>query len=313
GACAIGMVFYTAFLPLIAPEARVGRISGYGWGLGYFGGLACMIVGLYAFIGFAPNPGWLGIGTEEGLHARSTNLLVAGWFLVFSMPMFLFVREERPPGGRIDLRGALREMRGTLRRVRRFREASRFLLARVIYNDGLVTIFAFGGIYAVGTFGFTLTEVLIFGIVINVAAGLGALGFGFLDDRVGGKATVLLSLAALGASVATAMLAPTRAWLWVAALGIGAFSGPNQSASRSLMARFIPPRRHSEFFGFFAFSGKITAFLGPLLFGAATELFGSQRAGVATVLVFFLVGAWLLRGVDERRGIEAASQGATGV
>jgi len=272
-----------------------------------------MVLGLFAFIGFSPNPGWLGISSAEGLHARSTNLLVAGWFLLFSLPFFLFVREEGRSGG-ADLGGALTALRGTFTEVRRYREVMKFLLARLVYNDGLVTVFAFGGIYAIGTFGFDLTEVLIFGIAINLAAGLGALAFGFVDDRVGGKATIMASLVGLAISVAIALAAPTRGWFWVAAIGIGIFSGPNQSASRSMMGRFVPPRHRSEFFGFFAFSGKVTAFMGPILFGVATEMFGSQRAGVGTVLGFLLVGGAILSTVNEKVGIRAGSVGQdTGV
>ena len=183
-----------------------------------------------------------------------------------------------------------------------------FLLARLFYNDGLVTIFAFGGIYAVGTFGFTFQELLTFGIVINVGAGLGALAFGFVDDRLGGKTTVALSVAALAAATLVGALAPTPAWFWASAILVGVFAGPNQSASRSLMARFVPARHESEFFGFFAFSGKVTSFLGPALLGVLSEAY-SQRVGVASLLVFFAIGGLLLWRVDERRGIEAAAGG----
>jgi UMF1 family MFS transporter len=303
----VGMVFYNAFLPSLVPQAKIGRVSGYGWGLGYVGGLVSMFLGLFAFVGFDPNPGWLGISTAEGLHARSTNLLVAGWFLVFSLPLFAFVREDRKPSERVEVRKALSGLKWTFHEIRRYREIAKFLLARLVYNDGLVTIFALGGVYAIGTFGFTLAEVMVFGIVINITAGLGALAFGFVDDRIGGKATVMVSLVALGVAVVAAMLAPTRAWLWVAAMAIGIFAGPNQSASRSLMGRFVPARKQSEFFGFFAFSGKFTSFLGPILFGTATSVFATQRAGVATVLVFFVVGGLLLLTVNERQGIDAAA------
>ena len=191
-----------------------------------------------------------------------------------------------------------------MREVRRFSQAAKLLVARLVYNDGLVTVFAFGGIYAAGTFGMSLTEVIVFGIAINVTAGAGALAFGIVDDRQGGKRTILITLAGLIVCTVVAVFAPTPAWLWAAGLAMGLFVGPNQSASRSLFARFVPEVKRNEFFGFFAFSGKITAFAGPLLLGTATAAFGSQRAGVATVLIFFVVGAGLLLMVDEARGIE---------
>lgn len=145
------------------------------------------------------------------------------------------------------------------------------------------------------------------GIVINVAAGAGAFAFGFIDDKIGGKATVQVSLVALALAALLAAFAPSKTWFWVAAFIIGAFAGPNQSASRSLMGRFVPDKHESEFFGFFAFSGKATAFFGPLLFGMMTTAFNNQRAGAATIFIFFVVGGLILSTVNEQRGIEAAA------
>jgi UMF1 family MFS transporter len=299
----LGMVFYNALLPAIAPPDRIGRVSGYGWALGYFGGLLGLVVALVGFV--QPDTPWFGMSKASGFNIRATNLLVAAWLVLFSLPFFLTVKERPIPGARLDLTGAFREVARTFRSVRRYRDAALFLLARLIFNDGLITIFAFGGIYAAGTFGMGLADILVFGIGINVAAGAGAFLAGFVDDRLGGKRTVLWSCAALAAATALAVWAPTRTWLWVAGVLIGIFAGPNQAASRSLLARFAPRDRQNEFFGFFAFSGKLTAFLGPALLGEVTRLAGSQRAGVATVLLFFLVGGGLLLAVDEKRGIEA--------
>jgi UMF1 family MFS transporter len=155
----------------------------------------------------------------------------------------------------------------------------------------------------------TLSEVIMFGVVLNVTSGLGAFVFGFVDDRIGGKKTIMITLVALSAATALAVWAPNRTWFWVAGVLIGIFVGPNQSASRSLMARFVPERQQAEFFGLFAFSGKVTSFAGPFLLGIVATLFDSQRAGVATVLLFFLAGGLLMATVDEERGIEAARAG----
>ncbi len=299
-----GMVFYNAFLPDIAPPERIGRISGYGWGLGYVGGLCCLVLALLVLVREEP---LLGVSTAAGFNYRATNLLVAAWFIVFSVPMFTFVRDtplSKPAPG---LRNALGELANTVRELRKFREVWVFLAARILYNDGLVTIFAFGGIYAAGTFGMSLAEVIQFGITLNVAAGLGALVFGFLDDRLGGKKIILITLVALSAFTLVAVFAQTQFWFWIGGIGIGLFVGPNQSASRSLMGRFVPKARQTEFFGFFAFSGKITSFAGPLLLGAATQWFGDQRAGVATVFLFFALGGAVLLLVDEKRGVAAAT------
>ena len=301
----LGLVFYNAFLSSIAAPERIGRISGYGWGLGYGGGLVALLVALVVFV--LPEPPLFGIPTDEGFNLRATNLLVAGWFLLFAIPAFAFLRDDAVSGDGVSIRRAFGDLAATVHHLRRYRQVARFLLARLFYNDGLVTIFAFGGIYAVGTFGFSFAELITFGIVINVGAGLGALAFGFVDDRIGGRATVAWSVAALAVATLIGALAPSREWFWVSAILVGIFAGPNQSASRSLMARFVPARHESEFFGFFAFSGKVTSFLGPALLGVLSDLY-NQRVGVASLLVFFLLGALILWRVDEREGFAAAGR-----
>jgi MFS transporter, UMF1 family len=297
-------VFYNAFLPSITSEDRIGRVSGYGWALGYVGGMVCMGVALVGFV--QPDVPWFGMTKEAGWNVRATNLLVAVWFALFSLPMFLLVPDETRVTRRVSIRESFAELAETFRNARRYKDVFNFLLARVIFNDGLVTIFAFGGIYAAGTFGMDLSEVILFGVVLNVSSGLGALGFGFVDDRFGGKTTILVSLVGLTATTLLAVVAPTRAWFWTAGILAGLFVGPNQSASRSLMGRFVPNRHQAEFFGLLAFSGKATAFVGPLVLGALTTAFNSQRAGMASVVVFFVIGGLLLLRVNESRGIASA-------
>jgi UMF1 family MFS transporter len=301
----VGIVFYNAFLPAMVPPDRIGRVSGYGWGLGYVGGLFALAIGLVGFVGIGDLHPLLGLSTDEGFNIRATNLLAAGWFLLCSIPAFLYLKDSPAISGRTTIRDAFAGLVETFRQLKSYREVTVFLLARLFYNDGLVTIFAFGAIYAAGTFGMSFGEVMVFGIVLNVAAGAGAFLFGFVDDRFGGKTTILVSLVALSMATIIAVLAPTRAWFWVAGIGIGLFVGPNQSASRSLMSRFVPERHQAEFFGFFAFSGKATAFMGPLLLGQLSGAFG-QRVGMGSVLLFLLVGGLILTRVNEQRGIEGA-------
>ena len=303
----VGMVFYNAFLPAIASPARIGRVSGYGWGLGYAGGLVCLVVALLVFVGLPGSDPLLALSTEDAFNVRATNLLVAGWFLVFSFPIFLWVRDSATGTNAVCIGQAFADLKVTAQKIREYRQIVRFLLARLVYNDGLVTVFAFAGIYASGTFDFTQSDIIVFGIVINVAAGLGAWVFGIMDDRRGGKSTIMVSLVGLSVATLIAVLAPGRAWLWVGGIGIGIFAGPNQSASRSLMGRFVPERHQSEFFGFYAFSGKATAFLGPLLLGILTDAYG-LRVGVSVVILFFIAGGVLLWTVDEKKGIEAAQE-----
>ncbi|MFH2092453.1 MAG: MFS transporter [Pseudomonadota bacterium] len=302
-------VFYNAFLPDIAPPKKIGSISGIGWGVGYIGGLLAMVIAMIGFI--SPEIPWFGLSKEAGEHIRATNLLVALWFALFSIPFFLFVKQpaaRQPTSIKTTVKNSLADIITTFKELRKYREIARLLIARLIYNDGLVTIFAFGGIYAAGTFGFTFNEIMTFGIVINVCAGIGAFAMGFLDDKIGGKKTVQISNIALALSSLTAVLAPDKTWFWVAGVCIGLFAGPNQSASRSLLGRFVPKEKENQFFGFFAFSGKLTAFLGPLFLGILTSFFNSQRAGVSVVIVFFIIGALILQGVNEANGIKTAEQ-----
>ena len=296
-------VFYNAYLPDLTPASKIGTISGLGWGVGYAGGLAAMALAMVTLVN--PATPWFGLSRELGQNIRATNLLVALWLALFSLPMFILVRDAKAPAsgqGRGPF-SAFAEILATMGELGRYRQVARFLVARLFYNDGLNTIFAFGGIYAAGTFAFSFQEIMLFGIVLNIAAGLGAFTFGYFDDRWGGKRTVLLSLAGLSLAALTAVLTSSRPLFWLAGIMIGIFSGPNQSASRSLLARFTPPDKEGEFFGFFAFSGKFAAFLGPFLFGLCTSLFASQRAGVATVLLFFVIGGAILATVDEGEGV----------
>ena len=254
--------------------------------------------------------------------------MVAIWFAIFSIPTFMFVKQDDRKGEKLSdiLKGSFSQLRATFGHIREYREITKFLLARLIYNDGLITIFAFGGIYAAGTFGFTMTEIMIFAIVLNVTAGLGAFLMGFLDDVVGGKLTIQISNMGLIIACLLAVLSPNRdlfilpipfvgeilitgkIMFWTAGVLIGIFSGPNQASSRSLMARLVPRDKVNEFFGFFAFSGKATSFLGPFLLGYLTQLFGSQRYGVGVVLVFIVLGAVVLHFVDEDAGIEIGNK-----
>jgi len=289
----IGMVFYNALLPEIAAPERLGRLSGWGWGMGYAGGLACLSVALVGFI--QTDAPWFGLAAGTAEPVQATTLLVAAWVSLFALPLFLWT-PDKPRGERTleALRNGLVTLVNTLCNIRRYAQTARFLLARMIYIDGLNTLFAFGGIYAAGTFGMALEEVILFGIAINVTAGIGAACFAWLDDNIGPKRTILIALGGLIWFGGALLLASGKVWFWALALPLGLFVGPAQAASRSFMARLAPPHMRAEMFGLFAFSGKVTAFLGPLFLAWATLAFDSQRAGMATIIVFLAVGFVLL-------------------
>ncbi len=322
----MGAVFCNAYLPDISHSKNIGRISGYGWSLGYLGGLIALALAM-VFLVQTETP-LFGFGKGEANayeNIRATSLLVAVWFAVFSIPTFLFLKDRKPDKKALlkNVKHTLKDFKQTAKELRSYPQIIKFLLARLVYNDGLVTIFAFGGIYAAGSLDFTFDEIMIMGIVLNVTAGLGSFLMGFLDDRIGGRTTIKVTLLGLMIAIALAVVAPDlRPWLqyvlggdavpdyltsknifWAAAVLIGIFSGPNQASSRSLMARFTPEEKKNEFFGFFAFSGKATAFIGPFLFGVLTVMFDSQRAGISIIFLFFLIGYILLHRVNEPLGM----------
>jgi UMF1 family MFS transporter len=293
------MVFYNAMLPDLAPASHIGRVSGWGWGLGYVGGLAALALCLVGFVQ-ADTP-WFGFGKDEAANVRAVALLVAVWYAVFCLPLFLFVPDAPDRGRPIAdaVRGGIGELVYTIRHIRRYGNVVRFLIARMLYTDGLGTLFAFGGIYAAGTFGMSLPQVIQFGIALNVTAGLGAAGFAYLDDRVGARPVIVISLIALTGFGGAMLVVESVSWFWGLGLGLGIFVGPAQAASRSLMARIAPAAVRTEMFGLYAFSGKATGFLGPFALAAAIAATDSQRAGMAVILVFFVAGLVLLLPVRE--------------
>lgn len=297
------VIFYNALLPDLAGAARIGRWSGWGWALGYGGGLLCLLLTLFVLV--RPDPPLLPLDPASAEPVRASFVLVALWLLVFSLPIFLFVRE--PPGsgkgfGRA-VRDGLAQLGRTLREARRYGDLWRFLIARMIYIDGLATLFSFGGVYAAGAFDMSAEEVLLFGIALNVTAGIGAAAFAWIDDRLGAKRTILLALIGLILPSAAILFVREEALFWTLGLILGIFVGPAQAASRSYLARMAPPALVTEMFGLFALSGKATAFLGPFLVSGLTWASGSQRVGMSAILAFFVIGFALMLTVPADRPV----------
>ncbi|UZD65888.1 MFS transporter [Marinobacter sp. AN1] len=292
-------IFYNAMLPDLSSPSRLGRWSGWSWGLGYVGGVTCLVVALFGFI--EGDTSWLGLDRDNLEHVRATFVLVALWYLLFSLPAFFFIPDQPSRGLSMGqaIRSGLGQLKDSLGKVRELGHILRFLVARMLYTDGLATIFTFGGVYAAGTFGMNQTHVLQFAIALNVTSGLGALGFAWVDDALGGRNTVLLSLVGLGTSALAILLVDSTLWFWIWGMVLGIFVGPLQSASRSYMARVVPADLQTQMFGLFAFSGKATAFAGPLLVGWVTVATGSQRWGMATILVFLAAGFLIMLTVPQ--------------
>lgn len=293
--CAI--IFYNAMLPGLTDEKNMGRWSGWAWGLGYAGGLVCLVIALFLFIDIETPP--FGLDTAQAEQVRATFVLVAVWYLLFSIPLFISTPDLEKNSKKIAeaLREGWKQLKTSVRNARQYKPIVRFLIARMIFIDALATVFAFGGIYAAGTFDMTEQDVLMFGIGLNVTAGLGAVAFAWIDDIFGSKKTILISLAGLIVTTTSVLLVASVLWFWISGLLLGIFVGPVQAASRTYMARIAPKELRNQMFGLFALSGKVTAFLGPILVGWITYLAASQRVGMSVIVVFFIIGMALMFGV----------------
>ncbi len=296
------IIFYNAMLPDLASNERGGRRSGGAWGLGYAGGLVCLLVALFGFIQADAAP--FGLNNIPAGSVRATFVLVAVWYLVFSLPLFL----KTPDTPRVDIkfftaiRKGWRQLISSLKQVRKYRAILIFLIARLVFIDALATVFAFGGIYAAGTFHMSASEVLLFGVGLNLTAGIGAAIFAWIDDWLGSRSTMLISLIGLMIFSIIVLLVQSVTLFLTAGLLLGIFVGPVQAASRTYMARAAPDHLKNEMFGLMAFSGKVTAFIGPFLVGWITYFSGSQRIGMSIIVVMFLIGFLVLLKVPKQVG-----------
>jgi UMF1 family MFS transporter len=317
-------VFNNAMMPTLVPPHKIGRLSGTGWATGYVGGILSLIL----VLGFlAANPetgrtlfGFMPLfGLDPVTHAgdRITGPLTGVWFIIFVLPMFLLTPDYP---AKLPVRAALREglteLKQTLGELPKQKSLATFLLANMIYTDGLVSLFAFGGIYAAGTFGWHTIQIGTFGIIAAVAGVFGAWFGGRLDDSLGPKRVIAGSMLVLLLALAAILLvdkdsilfvkvappipggplfagAAERAYLVLGCL-IGAAGGPLQAASRTMLIRLAPQDRIAQCFGLFALTGKVTSFIGPLLIGVVTAVTASQKAGMGLLVVFFVVGLVLL-------------------
>lgn len=316
------LVFNNAMLPNLTPQSKMGRLSGFGWGLGYIGGLIALFIVLFGF----SMPAEPLFGLDKATHEpdRITGPMSAIWFLVFIIPMLLFTPDTKSTGIKksVAVRQGLKSLWTTLRSLKDFRNVIYFLIARMFYNDGILALIGFSGIYAAGLFGWETTQLGIFGILINVFAIAGCFIGGWLDDKLGSKPTIVISVLGLSfASVGVLSIShgqvlfglsaampveggglfasPAEMVFMGFAFIMGLFFGPAQASSRTLIARLSPPDKIGEFFGLFALSGKATAFVAPLLIGVVTTATGQQRPAMVVIFVLLLIGAALMSFVRE--------------
>lgn len=300
-------VSYNAVLRQISTPATIGRVSGFGWSMGYFGGIVLLLAVYVLFI--AGEGGAVGVSTEGGLNVRVVALVAAVWFAVAAIPLFLVVPEAPPAldrAPRLGVRASYRKLVVDLRDLHRTSPHTvYFLAASALFRDGLAAVFTFGAVIAVSVYGLSPGDVLVFGVAANVVSALGALTGGWLDDRIGPKAVIVGSLVGLIVCGVVLLFLSGPTAFWVFGLGLCLFVGPAQSSSRTYLARLTPPGQEGQMFGLYATTGRAVSFLAPTLVGFFTYAFGSDRAGTVGILVVLAAGLlalWPVRRPDAPAG-----------
>jgi len=324
-AAEFSIVFNDSMMPRLLTGQEIGRVSNLAWGLGYVGGMI-MLIFVVAFIAGSPATGktvlglhpLFGLDPAKGEDARITGPLAAAWYFLFILPMFLFTPDaERGLPVRMAVGKGLAELSSTLREVRRKPGIFRFLFARMIYQDGVNALLALGGAFAAGMFGWTITEIGLYGIILNLVAIFGCLAASRLDQALGSKSVVVLALVFLAvATIGMISTGPGYALFGLLDLGavrsgglfgtaaekayilfgllVGLAFGPAQASSRSYLARSVSAAEAGRYFGIYALAGRATSFVAPLAVAAITELSGSPRLGMATIVLFLTGGLVLL-------------------
>ncbi len=330
-------VFHNAMLADVAPVSRIGTVSGMGLALGNGGALIILVFMLYAFAlpadpgidwAFLPEAPLFGLDPAEFEHIRVSAPITAVWLLVFALPLFLFTPDavaKRVPVGQA-IRAGVADTLTTLRELRKYRNITRYLIARMFFNDGKVAIMTFSALYASGVFGWGAVELLIFGIVLSLIAVLGGFLGGILDDRIGSKQAVMFTIGGNAVALVAAVSITPTSLFFIEMEGLDREFGPlpyfntlpemmyvgismlfavfitsAYANSRTLLARIAPLGMMTKFFGLYALSGQVTAFVASLLVAFTTQIFQSQRAGFASILILLVVGLVLMVGVEEKR------------
>lgn len=299
-----GENFIAAFLPEISPQETMGRISAYGWTLGYFGGL--VVLGLcLIYVQWADKKGY----TAE-FYVPGTMLIVACAFALASLPTFIWLRERaiaQQHAHRMHyIHIGFTRLKHTIHHARLYKDLFRFLITLMVYHCGINTVVVLAAVYAQEVMGFTTNENIILILVVNITAAAGAFLFGMVEDRIGSKNTLIITLLIWSIATIMAFFVQDRVWFWVVANLVGIALGSSQSAGRAVVGLFSPPQRCGEFFGLWGLATKLAAIIGPLSYGAITHLtHGQHRVALLSTTLFFIAGLLLLATVNEKRGREA--------
>ncbi|MCA1979442.1 MAG: MFS transporter [Thiobacillus sp.] len=290
-----------AFLPELARPQAMGRVSGWGWSLGYVGGLVSLGASL-AYIGWAQDKGQ---GASDFVPV--TMLITAALFMLAALPALTLLRERARPQPGAAVRGAWEQVRHTLGHLSQLPDLRRFLLCTVLYQAGIQAVITLAAIYASQIFHFTTQQTIQLVLVVNVTAALGAFLFGHVQDRIGHVRAIAATLAGWIVMVALAWSAPDGRMFWVAANLAGLCMGASQSAGRAMVGLLAPPRHQAEFFGLWGLAVKLASILGPLTYGVASWATGNDhRQALLITGCYFVLGLVALKGVNALRGRRAA-------
>jgi len=296
-AYALGENVIAAFLPELARPEALGKVSGWGWSLGYFGGILALGISL-AWVMTAASR-----GSTTGDAVGGTMIITAAVFALAAAPTFLWLRERATPAQSPGMRAAFERLVVTAREARRYRDLLLVFACGVFYQAGVATVIALAAIYAEQVMGFKTQDTIMLVLLVNITAAIGAFGFGYAQDRIGKVVALRLTIVGWIVMTVTAFFAQTPGLFWFAANLAGLCMGSSQSAGRALVAFLSPAGRSAEFFGLWGFATRLAAILGPLTYGAVTWMTGgNHRLAILLTGVFFVISLVILLFVDERRG-----------
>ncbi|MBK6864370.1 MAG: MFS transporter [Ideonella sp.] len=296
-----------AFLPELARPDSMGRVSGWGWSFGYFGGMLSLGLSLAYVL-------WAQANKLPATHfVPVTMLITAGVYGAASLATFALLRERALPqvrtAGDAGLRAAVRRLAATWHQARRYRDFRWLLACGTCYQAGISVVIALAAVYAEQVLGFKQTDTMALIFLVNIAAALGAFGFGYAQDRIGHKAALGVTLVGWIVMTVLAALATGAGLFWVAAVIAGLCMGSSQSAGRALAGLFAPPAQLAEFFGLWTLATRLAAIIGPVTYGVVTVITaGNHRIAILSTALFFVLGLLLLTPIDVARGRQAAGR-----
>lgn len=287
-----GNVFYNALLPDIASRDELGKVSGLGWGIGYIGGLISLV---------------LVLPLVNNHLTRLVFPTVAVFFGLFALITFFLLKEVRKPSKRTNyFKTAVNRIIKSFENIRRFRELVKFIISYLIYNDGIIIVISFAAIYGATRFGMNQKQLITYFIIANVTSMFGAIIFGYVLDKIGAKRTISVTLFIWLIVVIWAFFCKNAKEFYFVGMLAGIAIGSSQSSSRTMLALLTPREKTAEFFGFYSVTGRLASIFGPLVYGEISRITGNQRWAILSVIMFFVVGFFVLQTVNEEKGKTAA-------